>query len=202
VTVRAANTALIALRGVANLEPGQHVLVNGASGGVGTFAVRLAKAFGATVTAVCSTRNVELLQSLGADHVVDYTRDDFARSGNRYDVVLDLVGNRSLADLRRSLTPNGKFVLSGGGVSTGGSLFGPIGMMVRAKLLALVVRNRPLILEGTPSRQRLATLREMAEAGTITPAIDRTCPLAAADAIRYLESEHARQGDRHGVTAS
>jgi NADPH:quinone reductase-like Zn-dependent oxidoreductase len=112
----AGNTALIGLRDVARIQPAQQVLVNGASGGVGTFAVQIAKSFGAEVTGVCSTRNVDLLRSIGADHVIDYTVEDFARNGQRYDVVLDLVGNRSLTDSRRALTPAGTLVLSGGRV--------------------------------------------------------------------------------------
>jgi NADPH:quinone reductase-like Zn-dependent oxidoreductase len=189
----AGNTALMGLRDVARVQPGQRVLINGASGGVGTFAVQLAKSFGAQVTAVCSTRNAELVRSLGADHVVDYTREDFTRAGQRYDVVFDLVGNRSLADLRRALTPTGTLVLSGGGVSEGGSLVGPIGLVVKGRLLARFVRHRVTTLDAVPSGANLATLRELAEAGTLTPVIDRSHPLSeTAEAIRYVEEEHAR----------
>jgi NADPH:quinone reductase-like Zn-dependent oxidoreductase len=189
----AANTALIGLRDVARVQPGQHLLINGAAGGVGTFAVQLAKAFGADVTGVCSTRNVDLVGSIGADHVVDYTRDDFARTGRSYDVVLDLVGNRSLADLRRALTPTGTLILSGGGFSNGGSLFGPLGLMIRGRALSRFVRHRLVLLIARPNRDNLTTLRELAESGTITPVVDRSYPLAAAaDAIRYLETGHAR----------
>ena len=138
----AGNTALMGLRDAARVRPGQRVLINGASGGVGTFAVQIAKAFGAEVTGVCSTRNVDLVRSLGADHVIDYTREDFTRDGRRYDVVFDLVGNRSLTDCRRALTPTGTLVLSGGGVSDGGSLVGPIGLIVRGQLLSRFVRHR------------------------------------------------------------
>ncbi|GAA3920634.1 NAD(P)-dependent alcohol dehydrogenase [Actinoplanes auranticolor] len=189
----AANTALMGLRDVARVQPGQRVLINGASGGVGTFAVQLAKSYGAHVTGVCSTRNAELVRSLGADHVVDYTRDDFTRDGRRYDVVFDLVGNRSLGDLRRAFTPTGTLVLSGGGVSEGGSLVGPIGLVVKGRLLARFVRHRVVILDTAPSEANLATLRELAEAGTLTPVIDRSHPLSeTAEAIRYVEQEHAR----------
>jgi NADPH:quinone reductase-like Zn-dependent oxidoreductase len=189
----AANTALVGLRDDARLQPGQRILINGASGGVGTFAVQLAKAFGAHVTAVCSTRNVELVGGLGADEVVDYTRDDFVRAGRRFDVVLDLVGNRSLRELRRVLTPEGALILSGGGVSKGGSLVGPMGLMSRAMLVSRFVRHRIVVLIAKPSQANLATLRELAGSGAMTPVIDRTYPLSAtADAIRYLETEHAR----------
>jgi NADPH:quinone reductase-like Zn-dependent oxidoreductase len=189
----AGNTALMGLRDLARTRPGRRVLINGASGGVGTFAVQLGRSFGAHVTGVCSTRNVELVRSLGADHVIDYTRADFTRDGQRYDVVFDLVGNRSLADLRRALTPTGTLVLSGGGVSEGGSLVGPIALVVKGQLLSRFVRHRVLILTATPSRANLATLRDLAEAGTLTPVIDRTHPLSeAAEAIRYVEQDHAR----------
>jgi NADPH:quinone reductase-like Zn-dependent oxidoreductase len=189
----AGNTALMGLRDLARTRPGRRVLINGASGGVGTFAVQLGRSFGAHVTGVCSTRNMELVRSLGADHVIDYTRADFTRDGQRYDVVFDLVGNRSLADLRRALTPTGTLVLSGGGVSEGGSLVGPIALVVKGQLLSRFVRHRVLILTATPSRANLATLRDLAEAGTLTPVIDRTHPLSeAAEAIRYVEQDHAR----------
>ncbi len=189
----AANTALMGLRDAARVQPGQHVLINGASGGVGTFAVQIAKSLGADVTGVCSTRNVDLVRSIGADHVIDYTRDDFTRNGRRYDVVFDLVGNRSLSDCRRALTPTGTLILSGGGVSKGGSLIGPLALIIRALVLSRFVRQRLIALTATPSRENLATLRELAESGRITPVIDRTYPLSEApEAIRYLEQEHAR----------
>lgn len=187
----AATTALTCLRD-AGVRPGQRVLVNGASGGVGTFAVQLAKAFGADVTGVCSTGNIELVESIGADHVIDYTRDDFSRDDRRYDVVLDLVGNRSLTDCRRVLTPAGTLVLSGGGSSEGGSLLGPMGLFVRGQVLARFVRHRLIAPVTTPSVDDLATLRELTESGRITPVVDRTYPLSEVpEAIRYLEVEHA-----------
>jgi NADPH:quinone reductase-like Zn-dependent oxidoreductase len=189
----AGNTALIGVRDVARARPGQRMLVNGASGGVGTFAVQIAKSFGAEVTAVCSTRNVDLLRSIGADHVVDYTKDDFAARGQRYDLVLDLVANRSLADLRRVLTPRGTLVLSGGGVSDGGSLVGPMGLTLKAMLASRFVRQRLVTLTGATSRENLETLAGLAESGAIVPVIDRTYSLPEVpEAIRYLELEHAR----------
>ena len=189
----AGNTALIGIRDVAKLQPGQEILINGASGGVGTFAVQLAKAYGANVTGVCSWRNLELVRSAGADELIDYTTTDFAREDRRYDVVLDLVGNRSLSDLRRILKPGGLVVLSGGGVYKGGSLVGPMGLMIRGTLLSPFVGRRIVLLTAKTSQENLATLREFAEAGKVVPIIDRTYPLAAtADAMRYLEGEHAR----------
>ncbi|MFY1693172.1 NAD(P)-dependent alcohol dehydrogenase [Plantactinospora sp. WMMB782] len=186
-------TALMGLRDVGRLQPGHRVLVNGASGGVGTLAVQLAKVLGATVTGVCSTRNVDLVRSLGADRVVDYTRDDFTQIAGPHDLVLDLVGNRSLTALRRSLTPTGTLVLSGGGVFSGGNLLGPVRLLTSGRLLAPFVRHRIVVLDAAPGRQHLDTLREHAEAGRLTPVIDRTYPLhQVPDAIRYLETEHAR----------
>ncbi|MEV2242524.1 NAD(P)-dependent alcohol dehydrogenase [Micromonospora sp. NPDC049891] len=189
----AATTALVCLRDAAGLRAGQHVLINGASGGVGTFAVQLAKAYGAQVTAVCRTRNVELVRSLGADHVVDYTREDFTRADRRYEVLLDLVGNRSLTGLRQILTPDGSLLLSGGGVFTGGSVFGPMSLLLRGPIVARFVRHRIVAPSATAGRGHLATLRELAESGKLTPVIDRTYRLSEVpEAIRYVETEHAR----------
>ncbi|WP_213454629.1 NAD(P)-dependent alcohol dehydrogenase [Rhizomonospora bruguierae] len=186
-------TALMGLRDAGQVEPGHRVLINGASGGVGTLAVQLAKALGATVTAVCRTRNVDLIRSLGADRVVDYTRDDFTRDARRHDVLFDLVGNRSLTALRRALTPTGTLVLSGGGVYRGGSVIGPVWLLMRGRMLAPFIRHRIVILATAPSRQHLDALRAYAEAGRLTPVIDRTYPLhGVPQAIRYLEGEHAR----------
>jgi len=189
----AGNTALMGVRDLGRARPGQRILVNGASGGVGTFAVQIAKSFGAHVTGVCSTKNVDLVRSVGADHVIDYTRADFTRDEQRYDVVFDLVGNRSLTECRRALTTQGTLILSGGGVSEGGSVLGPMGLMMRGKALSRFVRHRLLLLMAKPSGENLATLRDLAEAGKVTPVIDRTYPLSKApEAIRYLELEHAR----------
>jgi NADPH:quinone reductase-like Zn-dependent oxidoreductase len=189
----AANTALMGLRDVAEVQAGQRVLINGASGGVGTFAVQIAKSAGAEVTAVCRGRNADMVRELGADHVIDYTREDFALGGQRYDVVFDLVANRSLTALRRVLTPSGTLVLSGGGTSDGGSLVGPMGLVIRSRLLAPFVRHRITVLSETPSSENLVALRELVEAGKVTPVVDRTYPLdQTAEAIRYMEVEHAR----------
>ncbi|MCW6005942.1 NAD(P)-dependent alcohol dehydrogenase [Micromonospora sp. CPCC 205371] len=188
-------TALVGLHHTARVQPGQRVLVNGASGGVGTFAVQIGKALGAAVTGVCSTRNVDLVGSLGADHVVDYTRADFARAPDRYDVVFDLVANRSLADLRRVLAPGGTLILSGGGVSGARPhLVGPMGLVITSQLMARFVKERVLVLNNVPPRaETLAALRELIESGQVTPVVDRTYKLAEVPAaVHYLQVEHAR----------
>ncbi|MFD4668939.1 NAD(P)-dependent alcohol dehydrogenase [Lentzea sp. NPDC058450] len=186
----AGNTAWMGLR---ELQAGQKVLINGASGGVGLMAVQIAKARKAVVTGVCSTRNAEQVRSVGADHVVDYTTTDFTRSGQVYDVVFDLVGNRTMAELRALLTPDGTLVLSGGGSFTGGALFGPYRLIIQGRLLASFTRQRLVVLEAKPSKENLAALRELAESGRLVPVIERTYPLTdAPDAIRHVESEHAR----------
>jgi NADPH:quinone reductase-like Zn-dependent oxidoreductase len=193
----AASTALVGLREVGDVRPGRRVLVNGASGGVGTFAVQIAKSMGADVTGVCSTRNIDLVRSLGADHVLDYTSEDFTRAGHRYDVVFDLVGNRSLTELRRALTPAGTIVLSGGGVSANGRprVVGPMALAIRGLVLSRIARRRWVraFTSIPPSKDHLATLRDLIESGKVAPVIDRTYPLSAVpDAIRYVEVEHAR----------
>ncbi|TWP54072.1 NAD(P)-dependent alcohol dehydrogenase [Lentzea tibetensis] len=181
-------TALQALKDVA---PGQHVAINGASGGVGTFAVQIAKARGAEVTGVCSTRNVDLVRSLGADHVVDYTSDDFTLG--RYDLVFDLVGNRSLRALRGALKPSGTLLLAGGGVSNGGSVFGPMGLIIKGQVVSKFVRDRVVVFVARQNRETLVALRELIESGQVEPVVDRTFPLSdTAEAIRYVEVEHAR----------
>lgn len=187
----AAMTALQGLRNVGRIEEAQKVLINGASGGIGTFAVQLAKSLGAAeVTGVCSTRNVELVRSIGADHVVDYNRDDFTRSGERYDLLLDTVGNRSLRALRRTLTKKGTLVLLGGG---GGRLLGPIPKILGGIVLSRFVGQRIVTFVCKPNRDDLELLKELIEAGKVTPIIDRTYPLSEVpEAIRYLEEGHAR----------
>jgi NADPH:quinone reductase-like Zn-dependent oxidoreductase len=188
----AGTTALMGLRDVARVEPAQRVLINGASGGVGTFAVQIARAYGADVTAVCSERNAELVRSIGADHVIDYRRQDFTRGDQLYDVVFDLVGNHPMGALRRTLTPTGLLVLSGGGVFTGGSVLGPMWLILQGKLMERFT-SRVAVLAEKPSTASLAALRDLAEAGRLTPAIDRTYPLKdVPEAIRYVEQDHAR----------
>lgn len=189
-------TALQGLRDKGNVQPGQSVLINGASGGVGTFAVQIAKALGAEVTGVCSTGNVELVRSLGADHVIDYTHDDFARSGLQYDCVFDLVGNRSLSDLRRAVKPMGSLVLSGGGHDRGHGargLLAPLLMIARARVLSRFVKEKLVFYIAQINKADLMFMAELIEAGKVTPVIDRTYPLSeAAEAIRYLQTGHAR----------
>jgi NADPH:quinone reductase-like Zn-dependent oxidoreductase len=175
------------------VEAGNRVLIIGASGGVGTFAVQLAALRAAAVTAVCSTRNVDLVASLGASQVLDYTREDFTRAGRSYDVVIDLVGNRSLRDLRRVVAPGGRLVLSGGGNPGHGQYLGPVGLMARAGLFGRLLGLRVRIPRAAPNAQRLTDLAGMASRGQIRPVLDRTYPLAdAAEAMRHLEVEHAR----------
>jgi NADPH:quinone reductase-like Zn-dependent oxidoreductase len=188
----AANTALVCLR-AGGAQAGRTVLINGASGGVGTFAVQLAKAMGMHVTAVCSGRNAELVRSLGADVVIDYGREDFRESGGSYDLVLDLVGNRSLRDFRRVLSPSGTLVLSGGGMSGDGRYIGPLSLMTRAKLVGALSRLRVVIPLAEPSAENLTELAELVKSGSLTPVVDRTFTFEdAPQAIRYLEVEHAR----------
>ncbi len=186
----AAVTALQGLRDVGEVQPGQAVLINGASGGVGTFAVQIAKALGADVTGVCSTRNVELVRSLGADHVIDYTREDFTRSGQRYDVILDLAGRHPLAVCRGALTRTGTLVLASG---HGGPVVGPLGRYARALAWSPFVIQRLRVHAAKPSRSDLDAVTTLIEAGAVTPAIETTYELAdAAQAIRHLTEEHAR----------
>jgi NADPH:quinone reductase-like Zn-dependent oxidoreductase len=184
----AANTALQGLRDAGKLVAGQRVLINGASGGVGSFAVQLAKALGAEVTAVGSGRNVELLRSLGADQVIDYTTEDFTATGQRYDLIFDLIGNRSLRHCLRALSPKGTLVLSSG---TGSRTLGPLGRMLRAVMLSPFVSQR-VVAGWIPKRADRDELLEFIESGRVTPAIDRVYSLdQVPDAIRYFAEEHA-----------
>jgi NADPH:quinone reductase-like Zn-dependent oxidoreductase len=182
-------TAIQALRDKGQVQPGQRVLVNGAAGGVDTFAVQIAKAFGAEVTGVCSTGNVAMVRSIGADQVVDYTADDFSRPGQRYDLILDAVGNRSLSDLRRALTPRGTLVIVGG---KGGGLLGPLAGLIPPLLLSKFVSQRLLPILAVIKKEDLVALKELIEAGKVKPVIGRTYPLSEVpEAIRYLEAGHA-----------
>jgi NADPH:quinone reductase-like Zn-dependent oxidoreductase len=186
--------ALQAVRDQGKVRPGQRVLVIGAGGGVGTFAVQIAKVYGAEVTAVASTSKLELLRSIGAGHVIDYTREDFADGPERYDVVLDIAGNRSLSHLRRALAPGGTLVIVGG--EGGGKWLGGIDRSLRATVLSLFVRETLGTWISSERPQDLEELRQLIEAGTVTPVVDRTFPLAAVpDAIRYL-----REGRPRGKT--
>jgi NADPH:quinone reductase-like Zn-dependent oxidoreductase len=182
-------TALQALRDKARLEAGQRVLVNGASGGVGTFAVQIAKAFGAEVTGVCSTRNVDMVRSIGADRVVDYTAEDFTKGTEQYDVILDCIGNHSLSERRRVLTDKGALVLVGADVNGLGLITALLGPMV----VSPFVGQRLVSFLAKITREDLAALADLAEDGRITPVIDREYPLTdTAEATRYLEAGHAR----------
>jgi len=188
----AATTADLCLT-AGQVESGLRVLVIGASGGVGTFAVQLAVARGATVTGVCSTRNLDLVRSLGAAEVVDYTSDDFTRTEATYDVVVDLVGNRKLRDLRRVVTPGGTLVLSGGGNPGEGRYLGPVGLMAKAGLFGRLLGLRVQIPRALPDAVRLSELTEMVAQNELRVVIDRTYSLdQAAAAMRHLETEHAR----------
>jgi NADPH:quinone reductase-like Zn-dependent oxidoreductase len=182
--------ALQALRDQAKVQPGQKVLIIGASGGVGTFAVQIAKSFGAEVTGVCSTRNVELVRSIGADQVIDYTQEDVTQGGQRYDVILDTAGNRSLSHLRQALTPKGTLVLVGG---RGGPWLMGMGRTIRALVLSPFVSQRLLFFVSTQDKHDLVVLKELIEAGKVTPVIDRTYPLSETpEAIGHVEKGHTQ----------
>jgi NADPH:quinone reductase-like Zn-dependent oxidoreductase len=187
----AALTALQGLRDRGQVRAGQRVLIIGASGGVGTFAVQLAKELGAEVTGVCSTRNLEMVRSLGADQVIDYTREDVVRRGRTWDLVFQLAGTRSPWDLRRAVTPRGTLIPSSG--ESAGRWFGPMGRMVAATVLSAVLPQRLGPFLARQSADDLEVLRELIEAGRVAPVIDRTYPLSeTAEAIRHLETGHAR----------
>ena len=189
----AAITALQGLRDKGAVRPGQRVLINGASGGVGTFAVQIAKLLGAKVTGVCSTRNVALVRSLGADDVIDYTRDDFTRGANKYDVVLDLVGNRDLSEIRRVLTPKGTYVLIGGGGPNDGRIIGPLAKALGAAAYSAMYDQRFSMMLASIEPRDLELLGGWIAAGRVRPVIDRRYALSEVpDALRYLETGHAR----------
>jgi NADPH:quinone reductase-like Zn-dependent oxidoreductase len=185
------STALQALRDHGRVKAGQNVLIIGASGGVGTFAVQLAKAFGAQVTGVCTTAKVDMVRSIGADRVIDYTREDFAEGDQRYDLILDIGGNSKLARLRRALAPEGTLVIVGG--EGGGPWFGGIDRQLRAMLISALVHQKMTTFICNENHKDLIVLKELIESGNLTPVIDRTYPLAEApEAIRYLQDGRVR----------
>ncbi len=186
-------TALQGLR-QANIQPGQKVLINGATGGVGTFAVQIAKSFGAEVTAVCSTSKVDLVRSIGADHVIDYTKEDFTEGDQRYDVIFDNVNNRSFSERRRVLTPNGICVIAGiGGAGLHPEAWGRIGGIFKAKLLSRFVHQKFVGYGTETNKEDLKLLSDLMQTGKLTPVIDRTYKLSeTAEAMRYFEEGHAK----------
>jgi NADPH:quinone reductase-like Zn-dependent oxidoreductase len=187
----AATTALRGIRDVGGVKAGRQVLVNGASGGVGTYAVQIAAALGAEVTGVCSTHNVELVRSIGAAHVVDYTREDFADGRTKYDVILDNVSSLPLTRLRGALTPKGTLVLNGGG--SPGHVFGPVAGILRAVVANAFVSQRLRPLPSRQNREELLAVTGLIEAGKLTPVVDRTYPLAdTAEGLLHVEQGHAR----------
>ena len=182
--------ALHALRDVGQVQSGQRVLINGASGGVGTFAVQIAKSFGAEVTGVCSTTNVDTVRSIGADHVIDYTEQDFTQGGKRYDLIFDNVENRSLSDCRRALTPGGTLILNSG---TGAHGIGMLIRLVKPLVLSPFVRQDLRRYLSVPNHQDLVILKELVESGQLRPVIDRKYPLHETPAaLAYIEGGHAR----------
>ncbi len=186
----AAVTALQGLRDKGRIEPGQKVLINGASGGVGTFSVQLAKSFDADVTGVCSARNLEMVRSIGADRVIDYTQEDFTKSGQRYDVILDCYATSSLSALRRALTPKGRYVGVGGPV---GSTIGILADLIKQLALSPFVSQKFVTFMAKPSQADLTIVRDLIESGKVRPVIDRRYGLAEApEALRYLGEGHAR----------
>lgn len=187
----AALTALQGLRDAGQVQPEQKVLIIGASGGVGTFAVQIAKSLGADVTGVCSTTNVELVRSLGADHVIDYTQEDFTQRRQKYDLILQLAGTHSPSDCRRALTSKGTLVLISG--ESGGRWIGPVDRIIKAVVLSPFVSQKLGSFLMKPNMEDLQFLKELIEAGKLTPVIDKTYSLSEVpEAIRYLEEGHAR----------
>lgn len=180
----AAITALQGLRDKGRIQPGQMVLINGATGGVGTFAVQIAKSFGADVTGVCSTRNVDLVRSIGADRVIDYTREDFTQSAQRYDLLFDGVGNRSLSDCRRVMSPRGTYVVAGAK---------SLAQFFKAPLLSPFVSQRVVMFVASINTADLAALMELIQAKKVTPVVDKSYPLSQVpEAVRYMEEGHPR----------
>jgi NADPH:quinone reductase-like Zn-dependent oxidoreductase len=189
----AALTALQGIRDHAKVQAGQKVLINGASGGVGTFAVQIAKSYGAEVTGVCSTRNLEMVRSIGADHVIDYTRENYTEGERRYDVIIDNVGNHPLLANKRVLEPDGKFILIGGGGPDAGNWVGPLAGPVKMLVLSPFVDQELRFFVAQLTAEDLALMGELIEAGTVRPVIDRRYPLSEVPAaLAYLEDGHAR----------
>jgi NADPH:quinone reductase-like Zn-dependent oxidoreductase len=181
----AAYTALRGLRDAGRIQPGQHVLINGASGGVGTFAVQIARSYGAIVTGVCSTRNLDLARSIGADHVIDYTRDDFAQGGHRYDLIFDVVAKRSFPECTHALNPNGTYVTTE---------YSPILALKALWTSTISVKKMVPLLGKPPSEGDQALIRDLLAAGKVVPVIDREFPLSEVVAgLRYLIEGHARR---------
>lgn len=187
-------TALQGLRDKGHIQAGQKVLINGASGGVGTFAVQIAKALGAEVTAVCSTRNVDLVKSIGADHVIDYTKEDFTKTDQRYDMLYDLVGNHSFSERRQILTPNGICVLAGvGGAGLHPGMLGRVGRNFWNAFLSNFTAQKFVFYIATLTKDDLNVLRDLMQSGKVAPVIDRAYKISETqDAVRYLEEGHAR----------
>jgi NADPH:quinone reductase-like Zn-dependent oxidoreductase len=189
----AAITALQGLRDKGKIQAGQKVLINGASGGVGTFAVQIAKSFGTEVTGVCSTRNVDLVRSIGADHVIDYTKEDFAKGTERYDAILDNVPNHTLSECRRVLSPKGKYVLIGGGGPNDSRWIGPFGRIIKTMVLSPFISQKMGMMMADTSQKDLTILAELMQSGKVKPVIDRTYKLSEVPAaIAYVEEGHAR----------
>jgi NADPH:quinone reductase-like Zn-dependent oxidoreductase len=186
----AAYTALQGLRDRARIQPGQKILVNGAAGGVGTFVVQIAKWLGAEVTGVCSTRNVEMVRSIGADRAIDYTKEDFTKGGPSYDVIFDLVANHSLSACRRVLHPKGIYIVAGG---LGASIIDILTLVIRTRVLSPFVSQKFIMLLAKSNQDDLKLMRQLMEAGKVTPVIDRCYQLSeVSNAIRYLEEKHAQ----------
>jgi NADPH:quinone reductase-like Zn-dependent oxidoreductase len=187
-------TALQGLRDKGKVQSGQKVLINGASGGVGTFAVQIAKSYGAEVTGVCSTRNLDMVRSLGADHVIDYTKEDFTKSDQRYNVILDNVANHSLSEFRRVLKPNGIYVLIGGGGASENRWLGPgLTQAFKAMFLSKFVSQQMGMMLAELNQKDLTFLADLMQSGKVTPVIDKRYKLSELpQAIEYLEQGHAR----------
>jgi NADPH:quinone reductase-like Zn-dependent oxidoreductase len=186
-------TALQAIRDKGKVEAGQKALINGASGGVGTFAVQIANLYGADVTGVCSTRNVDFVRSLGADHVIDYTKEDFTKSPDRYDVIIDNVANHSLSECRRVLTPKGKYVMIGGGGVNEQGFIGLMARPLKAMVLSPFISQQMGMMMADANQKDLTVLADLMLSGKVKPVIDRSYKLSEVpDAIRYVEQGHAR----------